>query len=116
MSRKYCQGRCRRRLPCKQQDGKSLNKVLVCSRWELCPAHVRKHAVNALASSSPLPSEQVNYQWKNWKELVSHRPCSQVLRPQHGSGGSHSSWKDGHLPQSSGMPRMVVSSRPYKPP
>lgn len=117
VSRKHCQDPCRRRLPWKyQRDGQRLNKVLVCSHWELCPAHMSTHAVNTLTSSPPRPPEQAIYPRENWKELVSCRPGSQVPRPQHGSGGSHSSQKDGHLPQSSGMPRMVVSSRPYKTP
>ena len=59
MPRKYCYGPGRYRLHQKcQQDGKHLTKGFVCPRWELCPAHIRKRAVNALASGSPWPPEQ----------------------------------------------------------
>ena len=49
-------GPCWRRLPWKQQDGQRLSEVLLCSHWELCPAHMSKHVVNALTFRSPSAS------------------------------------------------------------
>lgn len=109
MLRKYCSGPGKYSLLEKcQQDGKRLTKVFVCLHWELCPVLLRKCTVNALAYSSPWPPEQgaatplagqVICQGKNWKELVSGQPGSQVWRPRHGTGGSHSGWKDSHPPK-----------------
>lgn len=117
VSRKHCQDPCRRRLPWKyQRDGQRLNKVLVCSHWELCPAHMSTHAVNTLTSSPPGLLSKRSIRGRTGKSCPLQAWFPGAKAPAW-LWGSHSSQKTVTSPKSSGMPRMAVHgpTRPHDP-